>query len=33
MNLFDNKKLRWKRFVGGDQFDYPIDYSAALLQA
>ncbi len=33
MNLLDNQELRWKRFTGNDQFDYPIDYSAALLRA
>lgn len=33
MNLIDNKELRWKRFTGDDRFDYPIDYSAALLRA
>ena len=33
MNLFDDDQLRWKRFTGGDEFDYPIDYSAALLNA
>ena len=33
MNLFENGNLRWKRFTGGDKFDYPIDYSAALLNA
>ena len=33
MNLLDNQELRWKRFTGNDRFDYPIDYSAALLRA
>jgi len=33
VNLFEDSKLRWKRFTGGDKFDYPIDYSAALLSA
>ena len=33
INLFKNKDLRWKRFQGGNDFDYPIDYSAALLNA
>jgi len=33
MNLLDNKDLRWKRFTGNSRFDYPIDYSAALLRA
>ena len=33
MNLLENQDLRWKRFTGNDSFDYPIDYSAALLRA
>ncbi len=33
MDLFDNGALRWKHFTGGDKFDYPIDYEAALLRA
>ena len=33
MNLMDNTNLRWKHFTGGEQFDYPIDYWAALLGA
>jgi quercetin dioxygenase-like cupin family protein len=33
INLFNNKDLNWKRFQGGIDFDYPIDYSAALLNA
>ena len=33
MNLIDNDELRWKRFRGDDRFNYPIDYSAALLRA
>ncbi len=33
MNLIDNQNLRWKRFTGYDNFDYHIDYSAALLRA
>ena len=33
INLFKNEDLHWKRFQGGDDFDYPIDYSAALLNA
>ena len=33
INLFKNKDLDWKRFQGGSDFDYPIDYSAALLNA
>lgn len=32
MNLLNNDELRWKRFTD-DRFDYPIDYSAALLRA
>jgi len=33
LNLIENSQLRWKHFVGGDDFDYPIDYWAALLCA
>lgn len=33
MNLFHNKKLDWKRYTGGDEFDYPIDYAVAVLEA
>ncbi|MDB0009591.1 hypothetical protein N9E65_00025 [Gammaproteobacteria bacterium] len=33
INLFKNEDLYWKRFQDGDDFDYPIDYSAALLNA
>lgn len=33
MNLFEDQDLRWKHFTGGDHFDYPIDYWAALLRA
>jgi quercetin dioxygenase-like cupin family protein len=33
INLYKNENLKWKRFQGGDNFDYPIDYSAALLNA
>ncbi len=33
VNLLEKGSLRWKRFTGGDKFDYPIDYSAALLNA
>ena len=33
INLFKNEDLHWKRYQGGDDFDYPIDYSAALLNA
>ena len=31
MNLFDDENLKWRRFVGDESFDYPIDYEAALL--
>ena len=31
MNLFDDENLKWRRFVGDENFDYPIDYEAALL--
>lgn len=31
MNLFDTENIKWRRFTGDDEFDYPIDYSAALL--
>ena len=33
MELIENKNLRWKHFTGNDNFDYPIDYWAALLGA
>jgi len=33
MNLLQNQELRWKRFTDNGAFDYPIDYSAALLSA
>ena len=33
MNLFAEQDLRWRRFTGGEHFDYHIDYSAALLRA
>jgi quercetin dioxygenase-like cupin family protein len=33
MNLLDNKSLKWKRYKEGDNFDYPIDYSDAILDA
>lgn len=33
MNLLDDSDLRWRHFTGGDEFDYPIDYWAALLHA
>ena len=33
VDLFENKNLRWKHFTGNDNFDYPIDYWAALLSA
>lgn len=31
MDLFDNENLKWRRFVGDENVDYPIDYEAALL--
>jgi len=31
VNLLDNDNLNWRRFVGDEGFDYPIDYEAALL--
>ncbi|MCH1568716.1 MAG: hypothetical protein L7U47_04820 [Alphaproteobacteria bacterium] len=31
MNLFENKNLKWRRFIGDESFDYKIDYEAALL--
>ena len=33
INLFENENLNWKRFQGGEEFDYPIDYASALLNA
>ena len=33
MNLFENESLKWKRFTGDGNFDYPIDYSAAFIDA
>ena len=33
MNLFANENLRWKHHRGSDKFDYPIDFSSALLGA
>ena len=33
MNLMEHTDLRWKHFTGGDEFDYPINYWSALLQA
>ena len=33
INLYQNENLKWKRFQGGNDFKYPIDYSAALLNA
>ena len=33
MNLFANENLRWKHHRGNDKFDYPIDFSSALLGA
>ena len=31
MDLINNDQLQWKRFVGDNKFDYPIDYSTAVL--
>ena len=31
MNLLNFAGLKWRRFTGDERFDYPIDYSAALL--
>jgi hypothetical protein len=33
MNLFKNDNLSWKHHHGSDKFDYPIDFSSALLSA
>ena len=33
MNLLNNKSLKWKRYTEGEDFDYPIDYSDAILDA
>ena len=33
MNVFENDNLRWKHFTGSDRFDYPINFSSALLSA
>ncbi|GIS76232.1 MAG: hypothetical protein CM1200mP12_19510 [Gammaproteobacteria bacterium] len=33
MNLLNDKTLKWKRYTEGDDFDYPIDYSDAILDA
>lgn len=33
MNLLDNKNLKWRRYTEGDNFDYPVDYSDAVLDA
>ena len=33
MNLLNDKSLKWKRYTEGDDFDYPIDYSDAILDA
>jgi quercetin dioxygenase-like cupin family protein len=33
MNLLDNQNLDWKHYTGGDDFDYPINYSDAVLDA
>ena len=31
MNLLNNENLQWRRYTEGDAFDYPIDYSDAVL--
>ena len=31
MNLLNNENLKWRRYTEGDAFDYPIDYSDAVL--
>ena len=31
MNLLNNESLKWRRYTEGDAFDYPIDYSDAVL--
>ena len=31
MDLINNDQLQWKRFVGDNKFDYPINYSTAVL--
>ena len=31
MQLYDNKEIDWIHLLGDDTFDYPIDYSAAVL--
>jgi len=31
MNLLNNENLKWRRYTEGDTFDYPIDYSDAVL--
>ena len=31
MDLLNDPKLHWSRFTGSSRFDYPIDYSAAML--
>ena len=31
MNLLNNENLKWRRYTEEDAFDYPIDYSDAVL--
>ena len=31
MDLFDDSKVQWTRYLGDERFDYPIDYSGAVL--
>jgi len=33
MNLLDQKNFQWKHYEEGDAFDYPINYSDAVLDA
>ena len=33
MNLLNNENLKWRRHTEEDAFDYPIDYSDAVLDA
>ena len=33
MNLLDEKNIQWKHYEEGDAFDYPINYSDAVLDA
>ena len=33
MNLLNNKNLKWKHYKDDKNFDFPIDYSDAVLDA